>query len=427
MKSDSSKLPDNGLHHILVVDDEEIVLVALRETLRREGYQVTTTTDALEALEFVKKDQYAVIITDQMMPALSGLEFLAQVKEVQPDASRILITAVLSLSTVIDAINKGEIYRFIVKPWLREELLATVRNAVQRYELILRNAVLQATTLNMNEKLAKLNKSLEEQVKKESGQNQRLAELNVALAENLSHSVELCLNVMETFYPMLGVRARRTYAICRAMADNLDLNDSEKQVLEFSALLHDIGLVGVPRNLIKKWQETPDALTAAEKALIHHHPELGQELVQFMHHLEPVGRTIRSHHEHYDGTGYPDGLKDDEIPWPGRLLAVAVAFAESSSGDSETLDHIKYRSGTVFDPDAVRVLLRCQPKAAVPRKEREVLLTELAPEMVVAKGIYNSNGILLIPEGQKLTEAAIVKLNNHHRINPISQMLLVYC
>ena len=419
--------PDTSLHRLLVVDDEEIVLVALRETLRREGYQVDTTTDALAGLEMVRQEQYSVIITDQMMPTLSGLEFLAQVKQVQPDATRILITAVLSLSTVIDAINKGEIYRFIVKPWLREELLATIRNAVQRYELLLRNAVLQATTLNMNEKLTGLNRSLEERVAQVTEQNRRLSELQNAMAENLGHSVELCLNVMQTFYPTLGTRARRTNGITRAMAESLGLSPEETQVLEYSSLLHDIGLVGVPRNLIKKWQETPDGLTMPERALIQQHPVLGEELVRFMHHLEPVGRLIRTHHERYDGSGYPDGLRADEIPHLGRLLAVAVAFAESTSGDAVTLDHIRHRSGTEFDPDAVRLLIRCQPRATMPRKQRELLLTELAPGLVVAKGIYTANGILLIPEGQTLTEASIDKLNNHHRISPISQLLLVYC
>ncbi|HAV63250.1 MAG TPA: two-component system response regulator [Verrucomicrobiales bacterium] len=426
MKSDTHN-PDNSLHQILVVDDEEIVLVALRETLRREGYQVDTTTDAVAAIELVRKNQYAAIITDQMMPTLSGLELLAQVKEIQPDATRILITAVLSLSTVIDAINKGEIYRFIVKPWLREELLVTVRNAVQRYELIMRNAVLQATSLSMNEKLAKLNKSLEEQVARGTQQNRRLNELNAALAENLTHSVELCLNVMQTFYPQLGTQARRTYAIAMAMADSLKLGTEDRHVLEYSALLHDIGLVGVPRNLIKKWQESPDALGTAERALIQQHPVLGEELVRFMHHLEPVGRLIRSHHERYDGSGYPDGLRAEEIPQLGRLLAVAVAYAESFESDQDSLDHIRHRSGSEFDPDAVRLLLRCQPKAAVPRKEREVLLSELEPGMVVARGIYTSKGILLIPEGQSLTDASIEKMKNHHRISPISQTLLVYC
>ena len=426
MKSEPTNL-DNSLHRILVVDDEEIVLVALRETLRREGYQVDTTTDALQALDFVRKEQYAVIITDQMMPLLSGLEFLGQVKQIQPDATRILITAVLSLSTVIDAINKGEIYRFIVKPWLREELLATVRNAVQRYELILRNAVLQATTLNINEKLTSVNKSLEQQVARVAEQNLRLNELNAAMAGNLSHSVELCLNVMQTFYPVLGQRARRAYAISLAMAENLQLGPEETQVLEYSSLLHDIGLVGVPRNLIKKWQETPDGLTAAERTLIEHHPVLGEELVRFMHHLEPVGRLIRAHHERYDGSGYPDGLRGEEISRLGRLLAVAVAFAEGTGNDADTLDDIRHQSGNQFDPDAVRLLVRCQPRAAVPRKTREMLLVELAAGMVVAKGIYTANGMLLIPEGQALTEATIDKLNNHHRINPVSQTLLVYC
>src|SRR6202043_2601755 len=105
----------------------------------------------------------SVVITDQQMPMVTGLEFLAQVKQIQPDATRILITAVLNLSTVIEAINKGEIYRFVVKPWLREELLATVKNAVQRHELISKNSKLNAETREMNEKLTLLNRTLEEQ------------------------------------------------------------------------------------------------------------------------------------------------------------------------------------------------------------------------------------------------------------------------
>src|SRR5689334_1163305 len=91
---------------ILVVDDEEIVLAALRETLRREGYDVTTVSNPVSALELLHQKSFAVILTDQQMPQLTGLEFLAQAKSVQPDATRILITAVLSLNTVIDSINK---------------------------------------------------------------------------------------------------------------------------------------------------------------------------------------------------------------------------------------------------------------------------------------------------------------------------------
>src|SRR5208283_1612604 len=156
--------PKASARPILIVDDEEIVLVALRDTLLHAGYNVVSSPHAVHALSVLKEQQFSVVITDQQMPMVSGLEFLAQVRQIQPEATRILITAVLNLSTLIDAINKGEIYRFIVKPWLREELLATVKNAVQRFELISSNARLHAATQAMNAQLTDLNRALEGQV-----------------------------------------------------------------------------------------------------------------------------------------------------------------------------------------------------------------------------------------------------------------------
>jgi response regulator RpfG family c-di-GMP phosphodiesterase len=418
--------PDNAMHQILVVDDEEVVLVSLRDLLRREGYQVVTAPNAVEALALLKEQAFSVVITDHQMPMLTGLEFLSQVKQMQPDASRILITAVLNLATVIDAINKGEIYRFIVKPWLREELSVTVKNAVQRYELISRNQMLQVTTLAMNEKLVKLNRQLEEQVACAEFQNAELERLNQALDANLEHSIELCLRTMQTFYPTLGCQARRVYELCRAMADGLQLSRTDARTLEISAWLHDIGLVGVPRQLIKRWVLDPASLTEAEQALIHQHPSAGQELTDFVDPLKGVGPVIRAHHERYDGEGYPDRLRGDGIPWLGRLLAVAVAFAESPLGGPATVEKLKQERGKAFDPEAVRCFLRCLPQATLPRRQREVLLAELRPGMILARGVYTANGLLLIPDGQRLTETYISKLNHHNRVDPITQSLLVY-
>jgi response regulator RpfG family c-di-GMP phosphodiesterase len=416
----------NALHHILVVDDEEVVLLSLRDTLLREGYQVTAVPNALEALARLKQQVFSVVITDQQMPMLTGLEFLGQVKQLQPDCTRILITAVLSLATVIDSINKGEIYRFIVKPWLREELLVTVKNAVHRHELICRNQILQATTLQMNEKLGRMNTELELQLQRVAEQKAELERLNGALAENLSHSVELCLKTMQTFYPSLGSQARRVHGLCSVMADSLKLGGAERQTLEVAAWLHDIGLVGVPRKLIKRWEDAPENLTTEEQTIVHQHPVLGEELAAFANPLCGVGAIIRAHHERFDGTGYPDGLKGDQIPWLARLLAVAVAYAESGADSFTTVERIKQGRGTAFDPEAARVFLRCLPQATIPRGQREVLLSELQPGMVLARGIYTANGLLLVPDGQRLTEVAISKLNNHNRVNPIAQSLLVH-
>ena len=418
--------PDNALHSVLIVDDEEVVLLSLRDTLAREGYQVVTAPNAIEALTLLKDRVFSVVITDQQMPMLTGLEFLGQVKQMQPDCTRILITAVLSLTTVIDAINKGEIYRFIVKPWLREELLVTVKNAVQRYELICRNQMLQTATLQMNEKLVKVNAELETQCQRVAEQKAEMERLNGALQENLHHSVELCLKTMQTFYPTLGRQARRVFELCHAVANSLQLSTDERQTLEVSAWLHDIGLVGVPRQLIKQWEESPASLSDAEKDLVKQHPVLGEELANFAHPLKSVGTIIRAHHERFDGLGYPDGLSGEKIPWLARLLAVAVAYSESSSDAPATVELIKHQRGTVFDPEAVRAFLRALPQATVPHRQREVLLSELRTGMVLARGIYTANGLLLIPDGQRLTETSIDKLNNHNRVNPIAQSLLVY-
>jgi response regulator RpfG family c-di-GMP phosphodiesterase len=412
---------------IMIVDDEEIILAALQETLRRANYQSFTFSDPRAAVAELKKRQFSVVITDQTMPELSGLELLAEARKLQPFATRILITAVLSLDTVIDAINKGEIFRFIVKPWLREEFIATVQNAVQRYELLCQNARLQDATQSMNGQLVELNHSLEQQVKLVAQQNQQLGKMNADLEQNLLRSMELCVHTMQTFYPSLGNQARRVSEICKSIAQLLELAPEDRRVLESSALLHDIGLVGVQRHIIRKWHEDREPLTLAEKTLIEQHPILGQELAAFSSGLDKVGEVIRAHHECYDGRGYPDQLAAEKIPWLARVLAVVVAYASSPLNSSNAVEKIKLGAGSRFDPEAVRVFLRALAVAPASRKEREVTLGDLRPGMILARGIYTASGLLLVPEGQQLNATYIEKLFNHNRVQPIAQSLLVYC
>ncbi|MFO1487704.1 MAG: response regulator [Verrucomicrobiota bacterium] len=427
MSNPSPNPPAANRLPILIVDDEDIILSALQEILRRAGYEAITFADPLQAVAELKRRPFSVVITDQTMPGLSGLELLAEARQTQPFATRILITAVLSLDTVIEAINKGEIFRFIVKPWLREEFLATVQNAVQRYELICQNAHLQSATQSMNEQLVELNRSLEQQVKLVAQQNQQLADMNAALEQNLLRSMELCVHTMQTFYPSLGNQSRRVSDLCKSIAQVLKLSPEDRRILESSALLHDIGLVGVQRHIIRKWQSEEEPLTPAEKALIEQHPILGQELAAFSSGLDRIGQIIRAHHENYDGSGYPDQLVGENIPWLARLLAVVVAFAASPLTSSEAVEKIKQAAGSKFDPEAVRALLRALTVTPVSRQEREVTLTDLRPGMVLARGIYTSSGVMLVPEGQQLNATYIEKLLNHNRIQPLPQSLMVYC
>jgi response regulator RpfG family c-di-GMP phosphodiesterase len=231
---------------------------------------------------------------------------------------------------------------------------------------------------------------------------------------------------MQTFYPSLGDQARRVGQFCKSIAQTLQLGEEDGRVLESSALLHDIGLVGVPRNIIRRWQENPRVLDPAERALIEQHPILGQELAAFSSDLKKVGEVIRAHHENYDGSGYPDQLVGENIPWLARLLAVAVAHASCRLLNDEANERLKMDSGVLFDPEAVRVFLRSQVQFQVPRNERQVSLTDLRPGMILAQGIYAQSGLLLVPGGQRLNATFIEKVLNHNRIQPIQSTLVVY-
>ena len=412
---------------ILVVDDEPVVLSLLREQLEHAGYTTVGLTNPLKALEEIRQRPFSVILSDQRMPELAGLELLSHASRIQPHATRILVTGMTDLDTVIDSINKGEIFRFVVKPWIPQEFLATVKNGVQRHELICQNLRLQASTQAMNEQLVDLNRSLEQQVKLVAQKNQLLQNMNLALEDNLVRSMELCVHTMETFYPLLSNRARRVFELCKSMAHVLQLGPEDTRTLESSALLYDIGLVGVPRQIIRHWQESPQTLNEAERAVIEQHPILGQELAAFSSDLNTVGQIIRAHHENFDGTGYPDQLNGDSIPWLARLLAVAVAYVSNPMSDVVALEKLKTDAGTVFDPEAVRVFLRAHNVAVIPRKERHVSLSDLRPGMIMARGIHTYNGLLLVAQGQLLNATFIEKVLNHNRIQPITEALVIYC
>jgi response regulator RpfG family c-di-GMP phosphodiesterase len=424
----SAKLapPMETARRVLVVDDEEVIVLALRELLVEAGYDVLTASDPRNALEQLERLRVGVIVSDHKMPGMTGLEFLACARELQPDATRILITGLASLELLIGAINKGEIYRFIVKPWIREEFLATVSGASQRHELLRRNAALQAATMAMNEKLARLNEDLQKQLAREADQARQLARLNDALAQDLGRSVELGAQILQTFNPALGHQARVAAQVAGAMAAALELDAVTRRQFEMSAWLHDLGLLGVPRRLIRRWQTAPDELTAEERGLIEQHPVLGQALVGVEGDLAAVGAAIRAHHERCDGSGFPDRLAGERIPRLGRWLAVAAFYAGAAYDPQAAADCICERRGSWFDPEAVDAFVRAWRTLPPPPELREVPLEGLRPGMVLASDVRAGNGLLL-PAGQRLSAPYIDILLNQPGAAANRPKLAVYC
>jgi len=412
--------------NVLIVDDDEIILVALYETISSEGYSVIKANNPKEGLKRLEEETFSVILSDQRMPEMTGLEFFNKAKDIQPNASRILITGVLTLKTVIEAVNKGEIFRFLAKPWIREELLATVHNANQRYQLIEMNEKLQRDTLKLNDQLAEANQKLKKQLDETVEQKEQLDKAHNALSQNFNRSLELCYRLISSFYPILGKQTKAIVDICQQMRLGGVLSEEEQHVMVTSAWLQNIGLLGISREILSRALNAPQELNEDEKQIIQHHPIYGQTLANFLDELEAVGTTIRAHHERWDGTGYPDGLARLMIPKPARYLAVAVHYVESGLPKEEAIEEILGLSGKAFDPEAVRLFLKVTRLTQLPKKIKEVLFSELSPGMVLAKGIYSPAGLLLIPEGQSLTRKTLTKITEHNEAEPIDQRLLVY-
>jgi response regulator RpfG family c-di-GMP phosphodiesterase len=411
---------------VLVVDDEPVVLKSITLTLEREGFSVVACANPLKALAILGERDFAVIISDQAMPEMLGLDFLVESRRIRPNASRILITAVLSLPTIIEAINKGEIFRFVAKPWLREELIATVCNAIQRHDLIASNARLQEETQRLNAQLTEANSALAVRIGELEVQHKQLDVANRELATNYENSLELCRRILTTFDPILGGELKVLVELAKQMAATDHFTPDERHALRSSAWLCDIGLIGVSREMLRTFRHTPDRLSKRELATLHYHPVYSQTLSSLLDSRGVVGEVIRAHHERFDGRGFPDGLAGNSIPWAARCLAVAVGYAESGLSKAQATEKLLAESGSKYDPEAVRLFLKATNLSHLPRQVREVLLHELEPGMVLANGIYSPHGLLLVGEGQRLSQPMIAKILSHNETTPISHQLLVY-
>lgn len=413
-------------HSILIVDDDSDVLSALTATLSESPYRLVCCLNAAEALEALSQESFAVVISDQNMPGINGLALLERVREAQPFCSRILITGMLVAETLIGAINSGEIYRFIAKPWKRPEVIATVENAVSRHELLRQNEALHTEARILMEGQEAANRALVDQLALLKQQKEAIDRANEALQQNFEHSVGLCFRLISTFYPLLGKQAQAVVEICRAMAGTEFFTQAERHVLMTSAWIYDIGLVAIDRPLLHKLFTRPESCAPEEHALLRHHPIIGQTLAAFVDQLQEVGTTIRAHHERFDGAGYPDGLAGEMIPWTARCLAVAVAFVQSGVPKEQASELLLEESGKGFDPEAVRLFFKSNQVSNLPKNVKDVLLAELTPGMELARGIVTPSGVLLMPAGHILNEFSITKLANHSRLNLVTERLMVF-
>ncbi len=301
-----------GIGTVLVVDDEHAIISAIRRLLELDGWAVLSANSADEAMEVLRENDVAVLLTDNRMPGESGLHLLERARAFRPDTVRILLTGYADLPTAMEAINHGEVFRFVLKPWVDADLLAIVTEACERHRLIM-----------------------------------GLRSGSDGTVRSLAQAVEL------KDHNTRG-HCDRVAGYALSIATALGWSEADKHDLRYGSWLHDCGKIGVPGSILN----FPGRLTPEMYTVIRRHPGWGADLGRQAGLGSPIINIILHHHERMDGSGYPAGLIGEAIPIEARIVAVADVFDAMTTERSykrglsfqEGADELRRLRGTGLDP-----------------------------------------------------------------------------
>ena len=354
-------------HAVLFVDDEVNILKAVKRLLRNEPWEVQCASRPQEALELLDTQAVQVVVSDQRMPEMSGVDLLAAVRERHPDVVRMMLTGYTEMNVAVEAINRGEIFRLITKPWNDEELKATLRQAFDHFDLKEEIKRLNQVTREQNFKLQDMNRNLEYKVRDRTKQ---VAEKHAELRTAYIQTIRALAEAVDAKDAYTRGHSERVGVYASKIAREAHLARELIERVYIAGLLHDVGKIGIRDYVITK----PDRLTAEEYEEIKRHPEIGAKILEPVSFLSDVVDCVRHHHEWFDGSsrGYPDNLRGDRIPLPSRIILVADTVEAMTSDrpyrrglalETVVRELHKY-SGSQFDPACVDACLRLLDREA---------------------------------------------------------------
>ena len=409
---------------VLLVDDEESILNSLRRLLRGQPYDVLLATGGAQALEIMAQQPIDLVMSDARMPNMDGATFLAHVHQLYPHTTRIMLTGYADPEAIIKAINEGQIHRYISKPWHDEELLLTLRQSLAYQHSERERLRLVQETDQQNEQLKRLNATLEKHVAARTAELQQTADMLDLAYEELKRSY---VTGTEVFSLLANLRLppakqtnRQLIELVRVYCNRHGVDEGTGRDLTMAAALYNIGKLS--------WT---DSMMTAPADLLHHndreryrgYPKQSETLLMTLDPMKDAARLILHHQERWDGTGFPDRLKGEAIPFGSRLLKLAVDFIELQRGlilerqmnSDEALLYIRNYAGRLYDPgmveDFIQVCAACQSDVSLADPAVKVLTTrDVAAGMILARNLNADNGMLLLNAGKVLNGALVEKL-----------------
>lgn len=424
---------------VLFVDDEENILRSLqRLVMDEEDVEIFTALSGEEGLEKLSTlENVALIVSDQRMPGMMGAQFLEKAREIVPDASRVILTGYADVSAAVDAINKGGAWRYLAKPWNEEELMTTIREGISRYRMLIENRRLNELVAKQNKELEEWNANLKQKVLAQTTdirkKSEELMEANLKLKMAFNNSIKAFSELMNLRDSKARLHSSHVREMAEGVARDMKLDEHEKDTLVMAAMLHDIGEIGIPEHVLAKH---PSSMGPDDLATYRKHPVRGQAAIDTVESLREIGVLIRHHHENYDGSGFPDGLKGDDIPLGARIIAYADFIDKAMEGKfglqplQQVLVQASMDNGRRLDPKLHTVFKRIakytyfdEDKALHGDFDQTMVEVELRPESLqvglkVSQDVFSGTGLLLLKAGSVLDSTAIASLERYYQLDP---------
>jgi len=346
-----------GPVQILVVDDEEPIRNALKKFLTQQQYEVYAAGTGDDALQQLRRHRIALMLCDIRMPGTSGVDLVPQAIEIEPELAILMLTAVNDATSAALCMQRGAM-DYLTKPIELADLARAVQRALKRREMLLENR--------------QLNQWLKEEVSTRTAELQRA---RTKLERLAIATLEALVNALEAKDPYMRGHSARVADLSATVAHQLGIAEEDVEQVRVAGRLHDIGKIGTRESVLNK----QGALTPEEFEHVKQHVVIGSQILAPLSHLGDIIPAVRHHHERWDGTGYPDGLRGEEIPIGARIIGAAEVFDALSTSRAyqekmspeKAVERAADLSGTVLDPKVYEALA-----SVVARRRTLVFLDE---------------------------------------------------
>ncbi len=343
---------------IFIVDDEAPIRKVLKTHLTKEGFTVIESAGGDGVFDLLDSDKFDLVISDIRMPDVDGSEILDYVTKEFKTTPIIMLTGLTDINTAINIMKRGA-FDYITKPVKKAKLMNTINKALSHKDLLERNEELERQNKDyqqyLEDKVKERTKELTEKGLELRDAYKLLKEINIQFVQVMAETIEAKDEYTRGHCDRMRIQ-------CLRIGELLDFSEEELETLEYATILHDLGKIGVKETILNK----PGKLTEEEFAEIREHPGMGERILEGITHMSPAAKIVGAHHENYDGTGYPRGIKGENIPLSSRIIAVADIFDAMYSSrpyrEKLTLDdvlaEIKRVAGKQLDPSIVEIFFR---------------------------------------------------------------------